>query len=130
MAHDPNAQRDETQHTLFICSKCRGASVAAELRQALEPTLPDCFSIRAVSCMAGCDHPVAVGIQSQAKATYLFGGIETAAEIAAIGAFAHQYAGSTTGWTSASERPAPLTNKTLAHLPAMIHAAGKQDAPA
>lgn len=69
--------------------------------------------------MAGCDHPVAVGFQAPGKASYLFGRIETQADERALTDFAAQYQASATGWTSATDRPAALYEKTLARLPAL-----------
>ena len=87
------------------------------MRAALTARLPTGFTIRPVDCMAGCDHPVAVGFQAPGKATYLFGPIAGDEDIAAIAEFAHQYDAHETGWTSATERPRALYDKTLARLP-------------
>ena len=108
-----------SDHTITICTRCRGADVAAALRAALAQTLASGFAFRAVDCLAGCDHPVVVGVQASSKATYLFGGIESADEVTAIGDFAVQYRNSRDGWTSAKDRPAALSDKTLARLPAL-----------
>ncbi|MEO1292462.1 MAG: DUF1636 domain-containing protein [Pseudomonadota bacterium] len=104
---------------ILICTKCRGPEAAAEMRRALGPLVPDGTRFRPVECLAGCDHPTAVGYQADSKASYLFGGIESAEEIAAIGAFAWQYAAHETGWTSSSERPPALKGKVLARLPGL-----------
>lgn len=106
-----------TNHVILICTKCRGPEAAAQLRRSIEAAAPDGVTYRAVDCLAGCDAPVTVGYQAVGKASYLFGGIETAEEIAALGAFAAQYMASETGWTNATQRPAALKDKTLARLP-------------
>lgn len=113
---------DRADHTILICSKCVGAGEAAAMRRALTESMPAGYRFGAVDCMAGCDHPTTVGFQAPGKATYLFGGIESQAELSAIAAFAHQYRESETGWTSASNRPAALYKKTLARLPALNRA--------
>lgn len=105
------------QHSILICSKCRGAPDAQRFRQALEALAPEGMTFRAVECMAGCDTPLTVGFQADGKASYLFGGIETPDDLQALGVFAHQYLASRTGWTTATERPAALFKKTLARLP-------------
>ncbi len=110
-------------HTILICTKCRGADEANRLRKALAPDLPAGYALRGVNCMAGCDYPCAVGFQADGKATYLFGDITSVEDIAAIGEFAWQFLESRDGWTSAGERPAALYNKTLARLPALKEAA-------
>ncbi|MEM9797144.1 MAG: DUF1636 domain-containing protein [Pseudomonadota bacterium] len=106
--------------TILICTKCRGSNSAAAMRQTLTETVASGVIFRAVDCMAGCDHPVAVGVQAEGKASYLFGGIETEAEIAAIARFVRDYAASEKGWTNSGERPAALTGKTLARLPGLL----------
>lgn len=110
------------EHILLICSTCQGTSAAKALRQAVEPDLPKGYRVRAVDCMAGCDHPITVGFQATGKASYLFGRIETAEDHRALAEFAAQYQASESGWTSATHRPAALYEKTLARLPALPRA--------
>lgn len=114
----------EAAHSILICATCEGPGKASSLRSALVPQLPDGFVVRPVDCMAGCDRPVTVGVQASGKASYLFGSLQSAAEIEALADFAHQYAAHRTGWTSASERPAALSDKTLARLPGTRGAGG------
>jgi len=108
---------DHSDHTILICSTCKGTGEAGKLRAALAQHIPSSFRLRAVDCMAGCGRPVTVGFQAPGKAQYLFGGIETDADTAALARFAHQYQASETGWTNAGARPAELYHKTLARLP-------------
>ena len=105
---------------ILICTTCRGYSAAAELRQVIAETAPEGAVFKPVDCLAGCDHKTAVGIQGAGKASYLFGPIETVDEARAIGAFAHQYEASESGWTSSQERPLALKDKTLARLPRLV----------
>ena len=109
----------EPDHTILICSKCQGVGAASKLRATLKGEIPNGYTFRAVDCMAGCDNPITVGFQAAGKATYLFGDIESADDIAGIGAFAHQYQASRNGWTSSKERPKALSGKTIARLPAL-----------
>lgn len=104
-------------HFVLICATCKGSQPVAAFREAFEGRLPQGYAIRTVDCMAGCDTPRAVGFQAVNKAQYLFGGIETKAEIAALAAFAQQYHHSPDGWTKATERPLPLLTKTLSRMP-------------
>ncbi|SFL00706.1 DUF1636 family protein [Shimia haliotis] len=106
-------------HFVLICSTCEGPEGAARLRSDLLPELPDCFGIRAVDCLAGCEQPIAVGFQAQGKASYVFGPIEGRADSEALVKFAHQFSASQSGWTSATDRPSALFHKTLARLPAL-----------
>lgn len=108
-----------TDHFVLICATCQGLEAAQHIADALCPELPAGFAVRTVDCMAGCDHPVTVGFQAPGKAQYLFGDIGTEQELNALAQFAAQYLGSATGWTKATDRPAPLITKTLARMPAL-----------
>ncbi len=115
-----------SDHTIYICTKCRGTDEAARLRALLAADLPDGYAFRAVDCMAGCDNPITVGFQAPGKATYLFGDIESTADIAAISEFARQFQANDSGWTSATERPEALYNKTLARMPTRMDGVGHE----
>lgn len=108
---------ERVEHCIFVCSKCERGADARGVRRDLSALLPAGYRIRGVDCLAGCDRPLTVGFQAHGKASYLFGDIETAADLAALTAFAHQYQESETGWTSAAERPPQLYDKTIARLP-------------
>ncbi|WP_420583602.1 DUF1636 family protein [Ruegeria sp.] len=104
-------------HVLLICSTCKGEDNADALRDELTGQLPDGFAIRTIACMAGCNRPTTVGFQARGKAQYLFGDIQSAQDTQALADFARQYANSTDGWTSASDRPVALFTKTLSRMP-------------
>lgn len=89
------------------------------MRATLCADLPEGYAFRAVDCMAGCDRPATIGFQAAGKASYLFGDIESAGDLQALSEFAVQYQQSQSGWTSATDRPAALSTKTLARLPAL-----------
>ena len=112
-------------HFILICTTCHGATHARNLRDALSADLPDGYAFRAVDCLAGCERPLTVGFQAIGKASYLFGDIENAEDLRALGQFARQYRDSQTGWTSATNRPAALYSKTLARLPALDAGGGE-----
>ncbi len=104
-------------HVLLICAICQGAQSSVEMQNRLTGALPDGFAVQTVDCMARCGVPTTVGFQAKGKAQYLFGAIETDAEIAGLVEFAAQYQQSADGWTKATERPKALFTKTLARLP-------------
>ncbi|MEP4036393.1 MULTISPECIES: DUF1636 domain-containing protein [unclassified Pseudophaeobacter] len=110
-----------SDHSILICTSCKGGGEANKLRAALAERVSERFTLRAVDCMAGCDHPIAVGLQGPGKTQYLFGEIEAQDDIEAIACFAEQFLASETGWSNASQRPQRLYNKTLARLPAYRH---------
>ncbi|WP_170785883.1 DUF1636 family protein [Ruegeria lacuscaerulensis] len=106
-----------TDHVVLICTTCQGAEAALSIAEALRERLPEGYGTRMIECMAGCDHPLTVGFQAGAKAQYLFGEIQTSADIDALAAFARQYQNSSTGWTKATDRPEALLHKTLSRMP-------------
>lgn len=113
--------QNSPDHVILICATCKGAQSATDIHSALQNRLPEGFEIRTVDCMAGCDLPTTVAFLGKEKAHYLFGGIETDPEVAALAEFAWQYRQSDDGWTKASERPRPLLTKTLARLPRFLN---------
>ena len=88
--------------------------------------LSDDFSLEGSVCMAGCERPCTVAFQATAKATYLFGDIEDAADIGALVSFARLYRDRPDGLTRESERPRALGGKTLARIPAAIVSAERR----
>ncbi|MEM6656901.1 MAG: DUF1636 domain-containing protein [Pseudomonadota bacterium] len=104
-------------HFVLFCATCQGPIQAETAQHFVSGQLPAGFGVRLIACMAGCDRPMTVGLQARNKAQYLFGDIETRADLTALVEFAHQYHNSPDGWTSASERPVALFNKTLSRMP-------------
>lgn len=115
----------DADHSILICASCKGPGAANNLRTELAERVSERFTLRAVDCMAGCDHPISVGLQGPDKVQYLFGRIETEADVKAIADFAEQYLASETGWSKASQRPRQLYDKTLARLPAYRSGGGR-----
>lgn len=120
-------------HRIAVCTTCgrradgspgAGARLLEHLRDAMASDSRRtgsfaAFTLVDVACMAGCARPCTVAFQAEGKASYLFGDIDPEADVAALVAFAVQYAGLADGWCSASSRPPALVNKTLARLPAL-----------
>lgn len=106
-------------HFVLICGTCKGPIPAQEAKETLDCQLPDGFSTHLIDCMAGCDRPMTVGLQARGKAQYLFGDIQSPADLSALAAFAHQFQNSKDGWTSASTRPLALYTKTLSRMPCL-----------
>lgn len=107
----------QADHFVLICSTCQGEIEAKAAKASLDATLPPGFATRMIACMAGCERPMTVGLQAEGKAQYLFGDIQSPADLDAIAAFARQFRDSDDGWTSATDRPPALLFKTLARLP-------------
>ncbi len=108
---------DTPDHFVLICSTCQGPIPADIAKAVLDAALPARYETRLIRCMAGCARPMTVGVQAVGKAQYLFGDIETQADLKAVVAFAHQFGDCADGWTSASDRPPALFYKTLSRMP-------------
>lgn len=117
--------KTDLDHSILICTSCKGTRAAKDMRAALAARLPKGFALRPVDCMAGCARPIAVGLQGCGKAQYLFGEIQDQADFEALAIFAQQFLNSDTGWSCASERPVRLYEKTLARLPALVREGGR-----
>lgn len=127
-------------HRITVCTNCRhvgrpcrpGLDLLKHLQAAISQagrTLSDDFSLEGSVCMAGCERPCTVAFQATAKATYLFGDIEDAADIGALVSFARLYRDRPDGLTRECERPTALGGKTLARIPAAIVSAEYQLSP-
>ncbi|MBB3987229.1 putative metal-binding protein [Sagittula marina] len=120
-----------TRHRITVCTSCKhkgshcrpGYELIDKLRRAIaeaDDAVPEDFEISGVACMAGCDRPCTVAYHGTRKATYLFGDIDPATDIADLVAFARQYAYLQDGWCSSVDRPGKLRRSTLARVPAAM----------
>ena len=118
-------------HRITICTSCRhkgtdcrpGYELIDKLRRAIEAagdTVPECFEVSGVACMAGCDRPCTVAYHGTRKATYLFGDIDPETDIEDLVTFAKQYSYLNDGWCSSVDRPGKLRRSTLARVPAAM----------
>ncbi|MBO9433093.1 DUF1636 family protein [Ruegeria sp. R13_0] len=114
-----SATRALADHFVLICGICNGPIPAHKAKETLDSQLPAGFSTRLIDCMAGCDRPMTVGLLAKGKAQYLFGDIQSPADLSALAEFAHQFRASEDGWTSASTRPLALYTKTLSRMPCL-----------
>lgn len=134
MAHDlalgerrMEATPDTRRHCITVCTTCRdpetrerpGADLIETLNAALAENGLAHVSVEGAACMAGCSRPCTVAYQAEGKASYLFGDIEPARDVAVLVAFARQYAELEDGWCSSLQRPDGLKGKTLARMPAL-----------
>ncbi|WP_249689338.1 DUF1636 domain-containing protein [Stappia sp. WLB 29] len=134
MAHDlalgerrMEATPDTRRHCITVCTTCRdpetrerpGADLIETLNAALAENGLAHVSVEGAACMAGCSRPCTVAYQAEGKASYLFGDIEPARDVATLVAFARQYAELEDGWCSSLQRPEGLKGKTLARMPAL-----------
>jgi predicted metal-binding protein len=127
-------------HLITVCTDCRhmggpcrpGLELLKHLQTALAeagPAVSDEFVLEGSVCMAGCARPCTVSFQASAKATYLFGDIESSGDVEALVSFAKLYRDRNDGMTRAGERPRMLGDKTLARIPAAILSSERRSAP-
>lgn len=127
------------RHQIVVCTRCRhtgsecrpGADLIKRLRAAIDMAekagAGDDLEVSGMACLAGCSRPCTVAFRADGKATYLFGDIEEGADIDALVEFARQYQRHEDGWTNSTQRPAALSGKTLARIPAAITIARHTD---
>ncbi|MEJ6396919.1 DUF1636 family protein [Yoonia sp. 208BN28-4] len=91
--------------TLTICATCaargadpEGAALAAAVGEV------EGWTVRMHDCLSMCEGPVAMAVQAQAKATYLFSGVQVA-DAADVRAFLALYDAQGDGWIT-DARPA------------------------
>lgn len=115
------------RHRITVCTTCRDPQTreqpGADLIETLSAALAEAglapFEVAGAACMAGCTRPCTVAYQADGKASYLFGDIEPARDVATLVAFARQYGELDDGWCSSPQRPEGLKGKTLARMPAL-----------
>jgi predicted metal-binding protein len=116
---------------LHICTTCRAGRPLAEgevppgrhLHDAVAAALaarPDApVALRAVTCMAACDHGCAAAMTAPGKWGYLLGRLDLshAADLLDYGA---AYAAHATGAVLPSRRPASLRSVVLGRIPSLL----------
>ena len=98
------------RHRVVVCTECQRRSgrekIDRSLIQRIQRALDaeslsvgnaNGFDVTGEACLAGCDYPCTVAYLGDGKTSYLFGGIDSDADIAALVAFADQYRRSDTG---------------------------------
>lgn len=108
--------------TLSVCADCRAAGDRLRPGRLLLGCLAARFSpwpnvvVRAGACMGVCGEPVAVALQSPARATYLFARLREEAGAAALEAFLPLYMARGGGMTREAERPQGLRGRLRARI--------------
>jgi predicted metal-binding protein len=107
-------------HRIVVCSTCDGTdgkSFAAALRLALTERAMG-FEVQDHDCMSNCGRPLNVAFSAPGKATYLFGDIDPARDLADTLAFAVLYAASTDGWIEDARAAGRLRHCLVGRVPA------------
>lgn len=107
-------------HQIVVCSTCEGAdgkAFAAALRAALAVAGVS-YEVRDWNCMANCGRPLSVAYKAPGKATYLFGDIDPARDLADAVAFAHMYTASADGWIEDARGAGRLRHCLIGRVPA------------
>lgn len=107
-------------HQIVVCSTCdglEGKAFAAQLRIALADTeLP--IEVRDFDCMSNCSRPLSVAFKAPGKATYLFGDVVPATDLADVIAFARLYLDHPDGWIEDARPAGRLRHCLIGRVPA------------
>ena len=92
----------------------------ARIEKALnESGLSDLFEVSSVECMGACESPVAVAIQGQGRATYLFAGVDPENDVQDMIATCRTYLGSPNGWIEDARACGRLRELLRSRVPAL-----------
>ncbi|WP_296424826.1 DUF1636 family protein [Yoonia sp.] len=92
---------------LTICETCAVSGAYAQgaaLADAMRGLTEDGWELQMHACLSVCAEPVAVAVQAQGKATYVFAGV-TSADAADLAVFTRLYDAAPDGWID-DARPA------------------------
>ena len=118
---------DKARARLRLCTACAGASFAqiATITAALaEAGLAQAISVVGTDCMDACDAPVALALQAEERATYLFAGVVPDADLGDIVATCRAYLEAPEGWIEDARPCGRLRHCLRARVPAAGQAAG------
>ncbi|MDX1785848.1 DUF1636 domain-containing protein [Roseovarius sp. ZX-A-9] len=107
-------------HRIVICSTCDGAdgkAFAAAVRDALAAAGLE-YDVGDWDCMSNCARPLSVAFRATGKATYLFGDVVPATDLADLTAFARMYAASPDGWIEDARGAGRLRHCLVGRVPA------------
>ncbi|MCF3640517.1 DUF1636 domain-containing protein [Rhizobium sp. TRM95111] len=113
---------DNSDITITVCADCRRKGARARpgrlIGDALAALIRPAMRVHVVEgrCMAACDAPAAVSIQSPGRTTYLFQAISADGDVPALAEFVALYVLRPDGLTREAERPALLRGKTRARI--------------
>ncbi|MEQ9488632.1 MAG: DUF1636 domain-containing protein [Alphaproteobacteria bacterium] len=113
--------------TLLVCESCQRPDGAPSPRQdadALEAVLQrhglsEAISVRLSDCMGGCENPVSIGLQGYGMASYVFSGVDPAADSEDIAATCRLFLDSESGWIDDARPCGRLRTCLRARLPAL-----------
>ncbi|WP_254054492.1 DUF1636 domain-containing protein [Roseovarius sp. EL26] len=107
-------------HRIVVCSTCEGLGgkrFAVNLRAAFAEKAM-LFEVQDHDCMSNCGRALSVAFSAPGKATYLFGDIDPAKDLADTLAFAGMYAASTDGWIEDARGAGRLRHCLVGRVPA------------
>lgn len=107
-------------HRVVVCTTCEGTDgegFAAALREVLAAE-GMAFAVQEHECMSNCARPQSMAFSAPGKATYLFGNIDPARDLADTMAFARLYAASSDGWIEDARPAGRLRHCLIGRVPA------------
>lgn len=109
-----------TQLLLHLCKDCLKApgDAQAALQNAVEKGMPGQVTVRLSACLERCDTPVALAMQRESGAGYVFSGVDPVADQDDIVATCQTYLESPAGWIEDARPCGRLRFCLAARLPA------------
>ena len=109
---------------VLICSSCVGSrsrqAEEAALRTALQQAgLTDLVRLEFGGCFNACSEPVAIGLQGEGRASYVFSGIDLERDADALAATCRAFLDARKGWIIDGHACGRLRNFLRARVPAL-----------
>lgn len=109
---------------VLVCSTCTGARNRPVEEQALRTALNQAGLTGLVrlefgGCMNACPEPVAIGLQGEGLASYVFSGIDLIQDADDIAATCRAYLDASKGWVVDARACGRLRDRLRARLPAL-----------
>ena len=111
----------EPTRRILICETCDGAAPGdvAQLREALRAEGLTGFEVGAVACMGACAAPLALAVQGDGRATFVFDGVDLIADAADIASTARAWLAARDGWIEDGAACGRLRERLRARTPAL-----------
>ncbi|MCE0504788.1 DUF1636 domain-containing protein [Roseivivax sp. GX 12232] len=118
---------DRPPAELLICTTCRrgqevaedGTRPGAALYEALEGSMPEGVTLRAVECLQNCEGGCTVALRGAGRWTYVFGNLHEASDLEVLREGAAKYHASANGLIPWRERPQHFKKNCVARVPPM-----------
>lgn len=83
---------------LHVCASCLPAERAEQVVMALQRALPSTARVAASDCLGPCDGPVALALDGEGRASYVFAGVSLPEDLDDLRATCRAYLHCPAGW--------------------------------